>query len=173
VTDVDLTYIPAPNIGLALENGSVDAAQVFEPFATQYEVDGVGKTISPTAGAGSEVTAIAVNSDFLKSNEDAVVRLVAGYIRATRFLNAGGWKDSTTRDQILKYTKTDPKIFAQIGYPHYAADGAVNIPSVRAQEAFFKSINLVQYPGQLDLDTFYRRDIAQKALKLLASMPAH
>jgi NitT/TauT family transport system substrate-binding protein len=172
VGDVDLTYIPAPNIGLALENGSIDAAQVFEPFATQYEVDGIAKTVAPDAGAGSEVTAIAVNTDFLKQNEDAVVRLVAGYIKATRFLNAGGWKDPVARDEILKYTKTDPKIFAQIGYPRYAADGAVNMPSVRAQEAFFKSIAMVKYSGELDLKPYYRRDIAQKALKLLASLPA-
>lgn len=167
--DVQMVNLPMPAFGQAFVNGGIDAGVVFEPFATLFERDAIARPLPSEFANGVEMGFILVNSEFLKTNENAVVRLVAGTMRASRELQAGGWKDPATREFIRKYVKLDTSVIDQIGLAVAAEDAKLDVKSVKAQEAFFQSRGLLAYKGAIDFNRFYRPDIPTKAAALLGA----
>jgi NitT/TauT family transport system substrate-binding protein len=116
---------------------------------------------------GTELGFIAFNSDFLKANEDAVVRFLAAYLKASRELDNGGWKDPAIKAIVAKYTGSPPELFDNIAFTVRPANGEIDLASVRDQEAFFRKQGSLTYEGDIDLSKVYRTDLLEKANKLL------
>jgi len=116
----------------------------------------------------AELGFIAVNQDFVAANEDAVVRFMAGYLKAARLLDNGGWNDDAVLDIVVKYTGTDPDTLRGIPYTVRSEDGAIDMASVREQEAFFRSRGDLEYEGDANIDAVYRVDLLKRANDLLA-----
>lgn len=167
LNDVTIVHLTMPTLGQAFANGAIDAGVVFEPFATLFERKNIAKPMPGEFGRGVDVGFVLVNSDYLKANEDAIVRMVAAYLRAARELREGGWKDPAVQQIIRKYVRLDADVMGAMGVTEIDPAGKVNIASVREQEAFFRRAGLLAYRGDVDLNTFYRADVAAKAAALL------
>lgn len=168
--DVEIVHLVPPAFGQAFANGAIDAGIVFEPFATQFEEKKIAVPVSPPGfAAGTEYGILGVNTDYLKANEDAVVRMVAGFLYAARELENGGWKDRPTVDMVRKYMRIEPEMFAKMGLGVTDPKGQIALETVKAQEAFFRSRGWLNYKEPLNYDSFMRTDVALKADKLLAT----
>lgn len=167
--DVQVVHLTVPTFGQAFANGAIDGGVVFEPFATLFEQKNIAKIMPGNFGQGTEVGFILVNSDFLQAKEDVVVRMVAGFLRAARDLQDGGWRDAATRSMIRKYVKLDTAVMDTMGVSMIEENGQIDLKSVREQEAFFRQAGLLAYKGELDFKRFYRPDVASKAAALLAA----
>lgn len=170
--DVQVVHLTVPTVGQAFSNGAIDAAVVFEPFATLFEDKKIAALLPGEFARGTDIGFILVNTDLLKSNEDAVVRMVAAYLRAARELQGGGWKDPATQRHILKYMRLDAAVLGRIGVSYIDENGKLDMPSIRDQEAFFRQAGQLAYKGQLDMSGFHRADVVDKASALLAKMPS-
>jgi NitT/TauT family transport system substrate-binding protein len=166
--DVEIVHLTVPTIAQAFANGAIDASVVFEPFATLFEEKSIATILPGDFARGVDLGFILVNSDFLKAKEDVVVRLVAGFLRAARDLQSGGWQDPATRDIIRKYVKLDTSVMARMGLSFLEENGVIDLASVREQEAFFRQAGQLSYKAPLDFASFYRPDVAAKAVALLA-----
>lgn len=169
LNDVQIVHLTVPTLGQAFANGAIDAGVVFEPFATLFEDKNLARTMPGDFGRGTEVGFILVGTDFLKAKEDVVVRMVAGFLRAGRDLQNGGWRDPATRAMIRKYVKLDTAVMDRMGVSVIDENGQIDLASVREQETFFRQAGLLAYKGELDFKRFYRPDIATRAAALLAA----
>lgn len=165
--DIEPVFLPPPATAAAFANGAIDAGWSIEPFATQLEREGLGRRLVEDHANGVELGFIAVNSDYVARNEDAVVALVAGYLKASRLLDGGGWTDPGIQTIIGRYTGMDPDLLNGIAYTVRPEDGSVDMTSVRAQEQFFREMGALEYEGEVDIDGIYRKDLLDRANALL------
>lgn len=167
LADVEAVNIPPPATAAAFANGGLEAGWSIEPFATQIEQEGLGKRLVEDHVPGTELGFIAFNSDFLKANEDAVVRFLAAYLKASRELDSGGWKDPEIKKIVASYTGAPIELLEGISFTVRPANGEIDLASVRDQEAFFRAQKSLTYEGDIDLTKVYRTDLLDKANKLL------
>ncbi len=171
LADVEPVYLPPPATAESFANGGLEAGWSIEPFASQIVGQDLAVRLVEDHVDGTELGFLAFNSDFVRDHEDAVVRFVAAYLKAARELDNGGWKDPAVRKIVADYTGSPAELFEQIALTVRSPDGSIDIASVREQEAFFRKQGQLQYEGDIDLDTIYRRDLLAKANELLANKP--
>ncbi|HRA63699.1 MAG TPA: ABC transporter substrate-binding protein, partial [Burkholderiaceae bacterium] len=167
--DVQLVNLPPPATAAAFANGGLEAGWSIEPFAMQMERKGLAKRLVEDHTFGTELGFIAFNEQFLSKNEDAVAKFLAGYLKAARQLEQGGWKDQRVLDIVARYTGGEMAVLRDIPYTIRPADGAIDMASVREQEQFFRAQGALDYKGNANIDSVYRRDILQRANRLLQS----
>lgn len=167
--DIEPVYLPPPATAAAFANGGLEAGWSIEPFAWQLEKEGLGRRLVEDHTFGTELGFIAFNNEFVAENEDAVVGFLAGYLKAARELEDGGWQDEEVLDIVAKYTGADKELLRNISYTIRPRDGAVNMESVREQEAFFRERGNLEYEGEIDIEQVYRRDLLERANELLDS----
>jgi NitT/TauT family transport system substrate-binding protein len=165
--DVELVNIGPPDAAAALSNGSIDATWTIEPFRTFLEKDKIARAISEGHAAGVELGFVAFNDDFVKNNEDAVVRFTAAYVKAARELDSGGWDDPEIKKIVAKWTELPEDVLDGVGLTVRTEDGSLDMDSVREQEQFFRDRGSLEYEGEADIDSVYRKDLLDRALKLL------
>lgn len=171
IDDVEAVFLPPPATAAAFANGAIDAGWSIEPFAHQLEVQKLGKPLVEDHTFGTELGFIAFNKEFVEKHEDAVVAFMAGFLKAARLLDNGGWKDDKVLDVVASYTGTDKALLTDLVQTVRSEDGSINLDSVREQEAFFRSIDKLEYEGSMDIESQYRRDLLDKANALLATKP--
>ena len=169
IDDVEPVYLPPPATAAAFANGGLEAGWSIEPFAHQLEKQGLGRRLVEDHTFGTELGLIAFNQDFVEENEDAVVRFMAAYLKAARQLDNGGWEDDKILEIVSNYNGTEPDALRGIPYTVRSEDGAIDMESVREQEEFFRQRGALEYEGNSDIDSVYRRDLLQRANELLAS----
>jgi len=168
VDDVEVVYLPPPATAAAFANGGLEAGWSIEPFAMKLEKEGLGRRLVEDQTFGTELGFIAFNNDFVKQNEDAVVKFLAGFLKAARLLDNGGWKDDSILEIVSKYTGTPKDTLKGIAYTVRSKDGSIDLASVRDQEEFFRSRGTLEYKGPINIDSVYRTDLMKKANALLA-----
>lgn len=169
--DIEPVYLPPPATAAAFANGGLEAGWSIEPFAIQLERQGLGKRLVENHTFGTELGFIAFNNEFAVENEDAVVRFLAGFLKAARQLDNGGWQDDKLLDIVAKYTGTPKDTLQGIPYTIRSEDGSIDLASVREQEEFFRSQGALAYEGPINIDSVYRLDLLEKANALLAAQP--
>ncbi|MDO5640829.1 MAG: hypothetical protein Q4G26_00365, partial [Paracoccus sp. (in: a-proteobacteria)] len=96
---------------------------------------------------------------------------MAGYLKAARLLDNGGWDDDTVLAIVSAYTGTEPDSLRGIPYTVRSEDGAIDMASVREQEEFFRNRGALDYEGLADIDAVYRLDLLTRANELAAGRP--
>lgn len=167
--DVELVNVGPPETGVAMENGSVVASWTIEPFSTFLEREGIATVLSGDHAQGVELGFLAFRREFVEENPDATARFVAAFLKASRELDAGGWEDPENRKIIEEYTQLPGDILDEIGFTVRSQDGSINFDSVREQEDFCRERDALEYEGEVDLDSLYRKDLLQQANELLSS----
>lgn len=169
--DIEVVYIPPPATAAAFANGALEAGWSIEPFARALETEGLGRRLVEDHVLGTELGFLAFNQEYVAANEDAVVAFLAGYLKAARLLDNGGWADDKIIDIVVKYTGTEAETLRGIPYTVRSEDGSIDIASVREQEEFFRQRGDLEYEGLADIDAVYRLDLLQRANALLAENP--
>lgn len=171
VDDVEAVFLPPPATAPAFVNGALDAGWSIEPFAHQLEKEGIGRRLVDDHTFGTELGFIAFNQDFVDAHEDAVIAFMAGYLKAARQLDNGGWKNDEIVSIVANYTGTEPDTLRGIPYTIRPEDGAIDMTSVRAQETFFRERGSLAYEGQANIEAVYRVDLLKQANELLKGTP--
>lgn len=88
--DVEIISMPSGNMGASLMAKVVDAAFIWEPFTTQYLLNGETKVLFKVEDniPGYPWYVIVVKKEFLANNKDAVVKLLQAHEEAVEFLNS-------------------------------------------------------------------------------------
>jgi len=108
VPDKDIRVIPMPpgNMGPSVENNVVDAAFIWEPFTSQYELRGNTKVIFDMNEAVPNYPWYVVMAppEVLKTKRDAITRVLRAHKKAVEFLNSA---PDAGNDIIAKAFKMD------------------------------------------------------------------
>ena len=151
--DVESVYLPPPQLAVAFENGAIDATLMTEPFSTILLKKRVAKLWAPCGEVypGMQVAAIYYGKSFLE-NRPVGQRFMNAYVRASRIYvdSLGGGKFKGELGQriveiLAKYTAQKDIQLILDATPHgLNPDGAVLMPAIRKDYAFFKSRGLIE-----------------------------
>ncbi len=143
INDVNVVALPVSDLQQALKNGSIDAAQAFEPFLSRILAAGVARVLvrADVVIPGQQIAVILFSQKFAAKRE-AATRFMAAYIKAARLYNdAFVKKDRATRTDIInvlaKATNLDADFFNTMVMPGIDPDGKVNSASLDEAQAWF------------------------------------
>ena len=172
--DVESVYLPPPQLAVAFENGAIDATLMTEPFSTILMKKGVAKLWAPCGEVypGMQVAAIYYGKSLLE-NRQVGQRFMNAYVRASRIYvdSLGGGKFKGELGQriveiLAKYTAQKDIQLILDATPHgLNPDGAVLMPAIRKDHAFFKSRGLIEV--DLHPEAVIDNSFVEASLKLL------
>jgi NitT/TauT family transport system substrate-binding protein len=146
--DVEHVFLGFPEQVVALQNGSIDATCVLEPWATQAVKLGIATRISGAdAWYPSQQLAVVLYSvDFATRRQDAANRFMVAYVRALRYYNDAllnghiAGKNAADIIAILAdVTKLDPQTLREMTAAGVNPTGHINEKSLRDDIATFKA----------------------------------
>jgi NitT/TauT family transport system substrate-binding protein len=164
--DITVETLAFPDAVAALQSGAIDAAMVGEPLATQAERDGIAvRLASDFAVQNIQPTMIFANSTWAAENPELAAGIVAGFVKASRDLMAGGFSDPATLAIIEQYTNVPADLIAGAVKPVYTADGAIDLASISELQSFFRELDLLEYDDDIDPTTFVDTQFIEMALE--------
>jgi NitT/TauT family transport system substrate-binding protein len=163
--DVELQTIPFPEAVVALGSGGLDAAMIGEPLATKAEQDGIAVRLATDFPVQDVLpTVLVANSDFAAENPAAVQGLVTAYLKASRDLAGGGFRDPANLAIIEQYTGVPAALIGQAVPPVYAVDGELDPAALGALQTFFRERGQLEYETDLDPASLIDRSFLDAAL---------
>lgn len=172
IKDIQLVQLAYPNMAAALTNKSIDAADVVEPFLTDF----VHKDLvalyqrSGQWAPDEQIAAILFSPEFAKNNA-AANRFMTAYVKGVRFYNdAFVKKDPRARGEVIdilasRTSLKDKALFDEVGMPGLNPDGTVNLRDLKAQQDYYLSTGAQK--KSVDLDRVVNRDFAAAAVQQL------
>lgn len=167
--DVKLIYLPYTQHAIALKNGSVDATQTLEPFATDAVKNGYAVKVAGDDQyyPNQQISVLMYGGAFGRTQRELGVKFMRAFVRGARFYNdalAGGRLAGPNADAVVKIlndeTKMDPAVLRDIVPTGCNPDGKLNLASLRDDLAFFKAGGFIE--GQVTIeqsvDTTYSAD---------------
>lgn len=154
--DIELQAVPFQDVAAALQNRSIDASMLGEPFATLARDQGLVTILSDDFVDGDQPTAVYWNRNWANNNKDLAEAFLRAYLKSVKFLEDGGWEDDATLAIIERYTQVPADVIKRANRPYGEPSGTINIQSFRNQERFFREQGLLTYQGELDFGKFMR-----------------
>ncbi len=145
--DVDLTYIPFPDVPTAFERKAIDASCVAEPAAANVEMKGVGKILAPLDATipHMQVSVLMASPKLLK-NPDLLRRWLRAFYKGVRI---GNDKTPQVIQYLNKYTKIPTAVLERSIWTYADPRGRMNVESLEDQVAFFQKVGLVKEKVQI------------------------
>ncbi len=145
LADLNLVYMPWPDMATALATKAIDAGATVEPFTHDFDQRGLAFTLSQSADVlrrpPMEVAVLLYNKDWAAHDPDQARAFSVAYLRGVRdFIDAlrGGPKRAEVVSILAKYTTMkDPAVYDQIGWTWMDPNGEVSLDGLRDQENFY------------------------------------
>lgn len=168
IADIDLQTLPFPDAVAALASGAVDAAMVGEPLATKAEQDGIAvRLLTDFPVQDVQPTIVFANQDFLNDRPELAAGFVTAYLKASRDLSGAGWYDPNNLAIVEQYTQVPTELVAAAVQPVYAVDGSINLEGLAKLQAFFRSLEQLEYDDDLDPATIVDTQFVDAAVTTL------
>jgi NitT/TauT family transport system substrate-binding protein len=150
--DVDHVFLGFPEQVVALQNGSIDATCVLEPWATQAVKLGIATRIYGADNwyPSQQLAVVLYSVGFATKRQDAANRFMVAYVRALRYYNDalsnGHIRGKNAADIIAilaGVTKLDPQTLREMTAAGVNPTGHINEKSLRDDIATFKAHQLI------------------------------
>jgi len=169
--DVDVKYMPFPQMGIAFKNNAVDAAEDIPPFVNlgkdqglMVEIGSIDDTLKPYP-LGS--VAYQINTDWAAKNQDLARKFFVAIARGTRDY-CQAYHHGPNRDEILdimiKYkVMPDRALLDRIPWQGRDPNGRMDAgTALDIQDWFFKEGMISQkFPAERLIDTSYADYVAK------------
>jgi len=126
---VNIVTIPVPNQAQALASGQIDAMMMPPPADTVAEIQYNARMLADATEALPYLPLEFVIADekWVTENPDLARRLVAGWIRTSRWISAN---QAETRAAASRVLNLEPTVAARMRLPHWSANGLPVMPGV-------------------------------------------
>mgnify|MGYP005845244461 CR=1 FL=1 len=173
IKDVEIVYMPWPDMGPAFARGAIDAGGLVDPLATQFQERGHAiiwkRTPDFIKDPYMEVAAIFFNKDWAEKNPEVARGFALAYIRGAReYMEAarGGKNRNDVVDIIRKYTVVkDRALYDKIQWAYIDPDGKILKESIKDLQDWFIRHGMV--PQRADIDAYVDEGYARYALEKL------
>ena len=171
--DVDVVYMPWPDMGTAFSTKAIDAGTIVDPFTAQFQEKGLATVFKRASDAirnpWFEVSALLYNSDWAKKSPKAAQEFAVAYLQALRdFHDAmyGGKNRAEVVDILVKNTRVkDRALYDRMHWGHADPAGAISKESLRDQQDWYVKQGLV--PKKVDIDEVVDERFMKYALEQL------
>ncbi len=169
--DVDVKYIPFPQMAIAFKNGAVDAAEDIPPFVNvakeqglMFEIGSIDDTLKPYPLAS---IAYQINTDWAAKNKDIARKFFVAIARGTRdYCQAyhHGPNRGEIMDIMIKYkVMSDRALLDRIPWQGRDPNGRMDpATALDIQDWFFKEGMIAKkFPAERLVDTSYADYVAK------------
>jgi NitT/TauT family transport system substrate-binding protein len=172
--DIKHVILSYPEHVIALKNGSIDASNTIEPFATDAVKSGYAVRVAgdDTFYPNQQISTVIYGGDFIRNHRDLAAKFMRAFIRGARFYNdalAGGKLAGPNADAVVSLlvdeTKIkDPAVLRDVVPQGVNPDGRLNLISLREDLAQFKVWGLIEGTVTADqcVDTSFAADAARR-----------
>ena len=173
MSDIDLSYMSWPDMGIALQNHAIDAGAAVEPFVTQFAERGIAFPFKRAAAVFRdpplEVSVILYNQTWMEEKPDDARAFTVAYLAGVRdYYDAmkGGAKRSEVIDILVKYTAVkDKAIYERMQWSYMDPNAELSVADLRDQQDWYAARGAVQ--KKVDIDSMIdRRDLNYALQKL-------
>lgn len=157
--DVQHLFLPFPEQVAAFKNGSIDAAVLIEPFATDSVREGYATRlgIDTDVYPNHQISALIANADFLQKQPDVAHRFMVGYVRALRYfhdaLKDGKFAGPTAADVMAIIQENihlpDPTILKEMVPSGVTTTGRADLPSLQYDYDVYNRLGLIERPANV------------------------
>lgn len=165
--DVEIVYIPWPEMGVALKNKAIDAGLAAEPFATLHEARGLAVRWKGAADLLKDpywtVAGVIFNSDWARKNREVAQRFMVAWIKGAREIFEAAERGPNRKEIIdlaAKYTRLkDKALYEKMDWAHIGPNGYLDKRSVDDQISWYFKNGLITHKVPIDKvvdDTFVK-----------------
>jgi NitT/TauT family transport system substrate-binding protein len=173
--DVQPIVLGFPEMVPALENGSVDAINIVEPFLTRVLSGGIAVRLigADQVFPNLTIASIIYGGPFMKSKPEAALKFMIAYLQAVRYYNdalrnghiAGPNADDVVAILVKYLPLKDAALYRAITPNGVDPNGRVNLSGFRRDLAFYRSEGLLT--GDVTPEQVIDPSYVEAALKTL------
>lgn len=167
--DVDVVALPFPEAVAAMAAGSLDAAMIGEPVATQGERNGSIVRLSEDFVDDFQVTAVYLSEPFARQQRAAGEAFLTGFLRGAQDLQGERYRAPENLAILEKYTRVPASLIAASRLPFHDPTGQVRVADFQKLQDFFFQQQAVDYTQPLDVATLVDPRFAEVARQRLAA----
>lgn len=167
IDDVDLQYLPFPDVPAALESGALDGAMLGEPVATLAEQQGIAVRLDADFPEDFQPTFVWVNPDFAAETPDLVTGFMAGMMLGCRDLRADDWNNDENLAILNQYTNVPVELISEAARTYCEPNGDVDEDDLATLQQFFMDRGLLEYDEPLDVEAIVDEQYVEAALELI------
>lgn len=175
IKDVDVVYIPWPDMGAAFARKAIDAGTLLDPFVVEYEDKGYAYVFKRAADVLKdpwwEVAVTFYNKDWADKNPQLAKDFMVAYIKGVRLRHAGMvLKEPKARAEVIgvmiKYTRIKDRALHE-RMQDFATDpnGVVLKESLREQQDWYVKQGSV--PKKVNIDELVDEQYVKYAIEQL------
>lgn len=167
VKDVEIVNLANPDMPLAFEKDSVDAALVGPPYSDQILAGGRGVLLAKDMAPGAMTTVFMYSGKFMKERPDVAKRFMVALVQGSRAIQGDKYLDPANIQAYLKYvTSTEDAI--KKGSPQlYDPDLKIYIDSIKNMEEIFRWAGWTEYTTVIPEDKMADSTFVNSAVKSL------
>jgi NitT/TauT family transport system substrate-binding protein len=167
IKDIEVVNIANPDMPLAFEKGSIDAALVAPPYSNQIIADGKGVLLAQDMAPGAMTTVYMYSGKFINERPEVAKRFMLALVKGSRAMQGDKYLDAENLKAYLKYvTSTEDAI--KKGAPQtYDPDLKVYIDSVKNMEEIFRWAGWTDYTAVIPEDKMANSSFVDNAVQVL------
>lgn len=167
IKDIEIINLANPDMPLAFEKASVDAALVGPPYSEQILLGGKGVLLAQDIAPGAMTTVFMYSGKFIKEHSDVARRFMIALVKGSRAIQGSEYLNPENIKAYLQYvTSTDEAI--KKGKPQlYDPDLKVYIDSIRDMEEVFRWAGWTEYTAMIPQDKMVDLSFVDNAAKVL------
>ena len=170
--DVNVTYMPFPDMVTALGGGAVDAAaSIIEPQATTALRRSFAVLLVPSPRPGNQTTVIFYSKRFMTERSAVARRWMVAYLRGIRDLANEGWRRPENLAIMSRATNLPTDLIEESITPYWDPDGRLNRDDLLEQQRFYQERGHLQYRDLLSMDALVDESWIEAALRELGPAP--
>lgn len=169
VKDVEIVNLANPDMPLAFEKASVDAALVGPPYSDQILAGGKGVLLAKDMAPAAMTTVFMYSGKFIKERPEVARRFMLALVKGSRAIQGSKYLDPANIQAYLKYvTSTEEAI--KSGSPQlYDPDLKIYIDSIKNMEEVFRWAGWTEYTAVIPEDKMADAAFADNAVKTLGA----
>jgi NitT/TauT family transport system substrate-binding protein len=172
IEDVNVVYMPFPDMVTALGGGSIDsAASIIEPQATTALRRGFAEILDPAPRPGNQTTVIFYAQHFIGERPELARRWMVAYLKGIRDLTGDGWRRPENLAIMSKATTLPTDLIEESVAPYWDADGRLNREDLADQQRFYLEQGELQYRDLIPIDSLIDDSWLDAAVRVLGPAP--
>ena len=170
--NVNVVYMPFPDMVTALGGGSIDAAaSIIEPQATTAVRRGFGVVLDPAPRPGNQTTVIFYGQRFMNERPALARRWMIAYLKGIRDLVGENWRRPENLAIMSRATGLPTDLIEEAVAPYWDPDGRINREDLADQQRFYLERGHLQYRELLSMDALIDESWLDAALRELGPAP--
>jgi NitT/TauT family transport system substrate-binding protein len=167
IRDVEVMNVGNPDMPLAFENGSVDAALAGSPYADQIVGAGDAEVLATDLTPGLMTVAFVASGKFVNERPEAAERFVLALTEAARMMQGDDYLSDENMEAYLTFTNSTEEAIRAGNPVIYDPNMVIPVEGLADQERVHRENGRTEYTEPLDLSNVVDERFTKKAIEAL------